>query len=248
MNTSEYERMFRLEDSYWWFAGRHRLVEGLLRNLFGSPDTDSDKLILDVGCGTGATSARLARWGRVVSVDFSPLALSFSRRRGLKQMVGADAMQLPFADAQFDLIVAMDMLEHLPDDEKALSEFQRVLKPGGCIIATVPAYMHLWSEHDVALMHFRRYTRAEFGERFIQAGLVIKKLSHTMMLLYPILAIQRRLAARKKPSDSPEAAMPHFPAPINAALTAMVSAENKLASKINFPFGVTILCIASRPD
>lgn len=240
MNTAEYERMYRLEDSYWWFVGRHRLIESLLRSYYGPPDNPESTLrLLDIGCGTGAMSARLARWGKVVSADFSPLALQFSRRRGLHNLVGADAMNLPFQGDQFDALVAMDMLEHLPDDNAALREFNRVLKPGGRVFATVPAYMHLWSDHDVSLMHHRRYVRAEMAERFATAGFKIEKLSHTMMLLYPVVAMQRRLNRTKS-------TLPQFAAPVNAALTSLFTAENAMAKHLNFPFGVTILCIARK--
>lgn len=249
MNTAEYERMYRLEDSYWWFVGRHRLVEALMRARYGVPGSPgaSQRTILDIGCGTGAMSARLQKWGRVVSADFSPLALQFSRRRGLSHLVGADAMRLPFVSSAFDALVAMDMLEHLPDDRAALCEFFRVLKPGGRVLATVPAYPHLWSEHDIALMHHRRYIRHELSERFAAAGFHLEKLSHTMLMLYPVVAMQRRLNAHKPPHDPPEAAMPIFPAPVNAALTSLLGAENTLARRLNFPFGLTILCIAAKP-
>jgi ubiquinone/menaquinone biosynthesis C-methylase UbiE len=249
MNTAEYERMYRLEDSYWWFVGRHRLIETLLTERYGPPGRPAEPLtILDVGCGTGAMSVRLKRWGRVVSADFSPLALEFSRRRGLTHLVGADAMRLPFASDRFDAVIAMDMLEHLPDDRRALCEFHRVLRPGGRVLATIPAYPHLWSEHDLALMHHRRYVRHEVAERFSAAGFHLEKLSHTMTLLYPIVTLQRRLNAKKPPHDPPEAAMPIFPAPVNAALTGLLTAENALARRLNFPFGVTILCIAAKPS
>ncbi len=247
MNTAEYERMYRLEDSYWWFVGRHRLIESLLATHYGEPKPEHKPLnILDIGCGTGAMSHRLTRWGQVVSADFSPLALQFSRRRGLHHLVGADAMNLPLAAKAFDTLVAMDMLEHLPDDKAALREFHRVLKPGGRVLLTVPAYSHLWSEHDVALMHFRRYVRSELREKFTDAGFRVEKLSHTMTTLYPIVAAQRKLNAKKPKSEHPEAAMPIFPPPINAALTGFLTAENALAKRVNLPFGVTILCVAAR--
>jgi ubiquinone/menaquinone biosynthesis C-methylase UbiE len=248
MNAAEYERMYRLEDSYWWFVGRHRLIEALMRRYYGPPNTGTaERALLDVGCGTGAMSARLAKWGRVVSADFSPLALSFSRRRGLNHLVGADAMHLPFGSDSFDALIALDLLEHLPDDQAAICEFHRVLKPGGRVLALVPAYRHLWSEHDVALMHHRRYIRRELSERFAAAGFQLEKLSHTMTLLYPLVSLQRRLNARKPPHDPPQAAMPLFPSPVNAALTQMVTVENALARRLDFPFGVSILCIARKP-
>ena len=248
MNAAEYERMYGLEDSYWWFVARHRLIEAMLRTRYGEPGAQPAPLtILDIGCGTGAMSARVARWGRVVSADFSPLALQFSRRRGLSNLVGADAMHLPLASNRFDVLVAMDMLEHLPDDKLALREFFRVLKPGGRVFATVPAYPHLWSEHDLALMHHRRYVRSELRDRFCEAGFQLEKLSHTMSLLYPLVAVQRRMNASKPPHDPPRAAMPLVSPPVNAALTRLLAAENALARHIDFPFGVTIVCVARKP-
>jgi ubiquinone/menaquinone biosynthesis C-methylase UbiE len=248
MNAAEYERMYRLEDTYWWFVGRHRLIEGLFHQYFGPPDSAASaaRTLLDVGCGTGAMSARLTRWGRVVSADFSPLALQFSHRRGLRHLVGADAMRLPFRSESFDAIIALDLLEHLPDDRAAMCEFFRVLKSGGRVFALVPAYRHLWSEHDLALMHHRRYIRRELAERFTAAGFHLEKLSHTMTLLYPLVSLQRRLNARKPPHDPPQAAMPLLPSPLNAALTQVVTAENALARRLNFPFGVSILTIARK--
>ncbi len=258
MNPGEYERMYRLEDTYWWFVGRHRLVEGLITERYGQPSASTSAstsasssrnplAILDVGCGTGAMSASLLRWGNVVSMDFSPLALQFSRRRGLKHLLGADAMKLPLAPGRFDLITVMDVLEHLPDDEAAMREFFRVLKPGGRVIATVPAYQHLWSEHDIALMHHRRYVRQQLGERFGRAGFRLEKLSHTMTALYPIVALQRRLNASKPPHDPPRAAMPIFPPPVNGMLTTLFCAENSVARTVDLPFGVTIMCVAQKP-
>ncbi|MCS6777664.1 MAG: class I SAM-dependent methyltransferase [Chloroherpetonaceae bacterium] len=249
MNVAEYERMYRLEDTYWWFVARHRLIQAILRQHYGIPRASCDqRLLLDVGCGTGAMSCYLSQWGKVVSADFSHLALQFSAQRGLKHLVGADAMRLPFRAATFDAIIALDLLEHLPDDRAALCEFHRVLKPDGMVCALVPAYPHLWSEHDIALMHHRRYVRRELGERFISAGFQIQKLSHTMTLLYPVVALQRRLLARKTPRIPPQAAMPCFPEPVNAALTWIVTAENALARRLNFPFGVSILCVACKSE
>lgn len=249
MNPGEYERMYRLEDTYWWFVGRHRLAEGLIAERYGRGGTQAEPLtMLDVGCGTGAMSARLTKWGEVVSMDFSPLALQFSRQRGLKHLLGADAMQLPLKSNHFDLITVMDVLEHLPDDRAALCEFFRVLKPGGRVIATIPAYKHLWSEHDIALMHHRRYVRAEVEERFQGAGFQVEKLSHTMTTLYPVVSLQRRLNAKKPPRDPPQAAMPLFPAPLNSLLTGLFTLENTLARHVNLPFGVTIFCVAQKPE
>src|SRR5262249_32298966 len=125
MNTEEYERMYRLEDSYWWFVGRHDLVLGFIVSLYGR---QSDLTILDIGCGTGAMSEKMRGRGLVVSADFSPRALKFAQRRSLEYLCTSDAMKLAFRDQSFDLVIAMDTLEHLPDDACALHEIHRVLK------------------------------------------------------------------------------------------------------------------------
>ncbi len=222
-------------------------MESELAALYGDPKRGGRVLaLLDVGCGTGAMSARVQRWGKVVSMDYSSLALQYCRRRGLQHLAQGDAMKLPFQTSSFDTILCMDVLEHLPDDVTALCEFLRVLKPGGRMLATVPAYPHLWSEHDTALMHYRRYLRPELSSRLKGCGFRIEKLSHTMMLLYPIVALQRRLNARKPPHDPPQAAMPIFPAPINTALTSLVTIENIFAKRFSLPAGLTILAIARK--
>lgn len=244
MNSEEYERMYRLEDSYWWFVGRHNLVLTFLRDLYANR---SDLAILDIGCGTGAMSEKLARYGKVVSADFSPLALQFSRRRTLTRLCTADAMRLPFRDNAFDLIVALDILEHLSDDQAALCEFQRVLKPGGRVVASVPAYQSLWSAHDVALMHFRRYTARQFHERFSTARLSVDKLSYAMTLLFPIVWIFRRASNLFRRKDArPKSSLVNVPGRLNRVLVRLLGAENSVIRRTNLPFGVTVFCVARK--
>ena len=234
--------MFALEDSYWWFVGRHDLVLGFVREVYGER---RDLRILDIGCGTGAMSRKLAPWGSVVSADFSPLALSYSRRRNLNLLCASDAMRLPFRDESFDLVVAMDILEHVSDDSAALSEIYRVLKPGGRIIATVPAYQSLWSGHDVALMHFRRYVAREVGERFAAAHLRTQKLSYAMTFLYPAVWLIRRLFWRR--TKNPSASIVSVPGWVNSLLVRILSAENALVRRVRLPFGVSVFGMAQRP-
>ncbi|MEP6754797.1 MAG: class I SAM-dependent methyltransferase [Chthonomonadales bacterium] len=241
MNAEEYTRMYQLEDSYWWFVGRHNLVLSFLNGVYSSR---KDLVILDIGCGTGAMSQKLAKFGQVVSADFSPLALEFSRKRGLTDLCAADAMRLPIQSQTFDLIIALDILEHLPDDEAALAEFQRILKPGGRVIATVPAYMSLWSGHDVALMHFRRYTASGFRERYVKAKLDVERLSYAMTFLFPVVWLVRRVFANK--NAPPKASLVHVPGIANKILVWLLSCENAVIRLVSLPFGVTVFCMARR--
>lgn len=240
MQTEEYERMYRLEDSYWWFVGRHNLVLGFVRRAY---DARKDLTILDLGCGTGAMSQKLKPWGTVISADYSPLALAFSRKRNLSMLCASDAMRLPFRDNSFDLVVAMDILEHLKDDSAALCEVHRVLKPGGRIIATVPAYQSLWSGHDVALMHFRRYVAREVKERFSAARLQTQKISYAMTFLYPAAWVVRRVFNRR---SDPRASLVNVPRWVNGILVRVLSAENAVVGRVALPFGLSVFCMARR--
>lgn len=239
MNVEEYEKMYRLEESYWWFVGRHDLVLGFMNRLYRGR---SDLSILDIGCGTGAMSRKLDRFGVVISADFSPLALEFGKRRELRRLCASDAMRLPFQSRSFDVVVALDVLEHVQDDRAALSEFHRVLKPNGRVIATVPAYPSLWSGHDVALMHFRRYVASEVRERFQAARFRIEKLTYAMTLLYPLVWVARRLSRRR--DGPPRSSLVSVPRTINRILVGLLAGENRLLRRIGLPFGVTVLCIA----
>ncbi len=241
MKTEEYERMFNLEDHYWWFVGRHRLVEGYIRAEFGNR---SDLTILDLGCGTGAMSKILTRWGTVISSDYSDCALNFCRRRGNLHLCAADAARAPFQSSRFDLIIALDILEHLPDDAAALKEIARLLKPNGVLMATVPAYSKLWSGHDVALMHYRRYCASEVRKRVIEAGLTVEKLTYTMTILFPLVWFFRRLLGRKGP---PRATLVMAPRLLNNLLTGLLAVENAATHWVTLPFGVTVFCVARRP-
>jgi len=245
MNIEEYERMFRLEDTYWWFVSRRRLIVGLVKRVF--PDR-KDLAILDIGCGTGATSRELRPFGTVISVDFTREALRFARMKGCHPLCQADAHRLPFADETFDLVVAMDIMEHLDDDRQALKECFRVLQPGGKAILTVPAHMTLWSEHDVALHHRRRYERREFAKRLQETGWRIARLSFTLMLFYPPIWAYRKIQQRLYPSPTPHATLiplPHF---LNRLLARLLDMENVLIhQKVDLPFGISLVCVAERP-
>jgi SAM-dependent methyltransferase len=242
MNPAEYERMFQNEDHYWWFVSRRELVVELVRRL-PLPEAPA---IIDVGCGTGATAAALQRFGTVTGVDMSPLALEFCRRRGLQGLRQGIAEALPVDDASADVIVATDILEHLDDDLVALREFRRVLRPGGHAVITVPAYQKLWSEHDEALMHRRRYLARQLRRQVDAAGFETVKLSYALAFLLP-LALTRLLKRRPRPGHVPEAQVVPVPAPVNAALVRFQRLETALLRRISLPCGLSVLAVIRKP-
>lgn len=243
MNPAEYERMYRYEDHYWWFVSRRELVDALVRRLPLSPEA----IIVDVGCGTGATAAQLRKYGMVIGVDISPLALSWSRQRGLNNLLLAAAERLPIARESADVVVATDILEHLDDDVAVLKEFYRALKPGGYVVVTVPAYSILWSEHDLALMHRRRYVARTLAQRSRSVGFEIVRLTYALFFLFPLALAMRLLKRRPPPGKEPEAQLPPLPEWLNRFLIRFQRIETSLLTHLRFPWGVSVVAVLRKP-
>jgi 2-polyprenyl-3-methyl-5-hydroxy-6-metoxy-1,4-benzoquinol methylase len=245
MEPEEYPKMRRLEDSYWWFVGRRALIRTLL-----DERVPRGSAFLDIGCGTGAMSQELQRRGFVASVDFEYMALQYIRTRGLKAPVQASAELLPFRSGVFDAVTALDVIEHLDDDAGAAREIERILKPGGIAFVTVPAFRFLWSEHDIALHHRRRYTARQIRSLFEQAGMDVEKVSYVMTALFPAVAgvrlAQKALGSGRKPIEKAKTTLPDVPGPFNGLLTGLLNAEARLVSKVNLPVGVSLVCVARK--
>lgn len=242
MNLPEYDRMYDNEDRYWWFVSRRELVVRLVRWV----GLKGPARLVDVGCGTGATAQALGQFGEVVGVDLSDRALSYCRRRGVERLVQGRVEALPLPSDQFDVLVATDIVEHLDDDLAGLKEFHRILKPGGRAVVTVPAYEFLWSEHDVALMHRRRYVARQLAQRAREAGFELDRLSYALCLLMPLAF--GRLLKRKPASDRPpEAQIKAVPAPVNKALILLQRFEAGLMRFLPLPFGLSVVAVLRKP-
>lgn len=245
MKSSELEKMARLEDWYWWFVGRRYIVRNLLQH-FWKPMA-KPPLILDLGCGTGGLFSLLRHFGRVIGLDASLSALQYACLRGGNALVSADGQRLPFTDATFDLVAVLDVLEHLEDDEQALREIWRVLKRGGAIVFTVPAFISLWSVHDIALAHRRRYSYGELKQKLQGTGFGIQKLSFAICPLLPVVFVFRKIQNWLMSSREPSTALIELPDPLNQLLIALLQAEAFLILKCFLPFGVSLVGIAKKP-
>ncbi|HEU0023810.1 MAG TPA: class I SAM-dependent methyltransferase, partial [Thermoleophilaceae bacterium] len=159
MEDRIYPLVYELEDRHWWFRGRRAVLRALIRRAGIQPR----RRVLDAGCGTGRNLQDYRLLGPAAGIDPSASAVEFCHGRGLTDVRQAGVEALPFDDAAFDLVFATDVLEHVDDDRAALHELRRVVAPGGLLVATVPAYMWLWTESDVALHHRRRYSRPELA-------------------------------------------------------------------------------------
>jgi SAM-dependent methyltransferase len=242
MELDEYRIMREAEEQHFWFRGSRSVifdwVDTALESIGGRPRT------LDVGAGTGGVLAGLSTRGDVWGVELNESGARYVAGRGLP-VVRARLPNLPFADASFDLAVSLDVFEHIDNDVAAMADVRRVLRPGGRLIATVPALRWLWSEHDEALHHFRRYHKADFASALQRAGFQIRRLSYyNATLLAPIAAA--RLAGNALRRIRPNRAAPSSdvsipPAPINDAFAALFGSERHLLKHLPLPIGASLI-------
>ena len=242
MRDDELERLASFEEWYWWHRARRSVVCRVLGRY-----VQPSARVLDVGCGTGATTAALRRFGSVIGLDMGLAALRHARARGLPVARGS-AEQLPLGDARLDAVVALDVLEHLDDDRRALREILRALRPGGVLLVTVPAYPFLWSSHDEALGHRRRYRLAELRDRISGAGFQIALCSYVMASVLPVAVVvrfaERLRPPRQRPSESGYIRLPRL---LNDALAQLTSLSGWLVGFMSLPFGLSVLAVGRRP-
>jgi SAM-dependent methyltransferase len=242
MRPINYEVMFDVEDDHWWFVGRRAIVfaqiEGALK-----PSPDSRR-ILDIGCGTGATLDHLKRLGEVQGIDLSQIPLSFSRRRGHHRVLCASATELPFENDSFELITALDVIEHLDDDIKGLGEIRRVLKPSAPAIIFVPAFQALWGPNDDQSGHKRRYRIDQLRSSVEAAGLRVERISYANIAMFLPILVGRRVLTYLGRNEQAENRINH--PLINKMLSHIFSSEANWLRRHSLPFGVSIICVARK--
>lgn len=249
MRPSELRKMRKLEDTYWWFVGRRRLV----RNLIGRFAPDQPRLILDAGCGTGGTLDQLRGMGELWGCDVAPEALAACRARGFDNINRSPVEELNYPDERFDVVISCDVIEHIEADRQALQEMARVLRPGGILVLTVPAHPRLWSAHDEALDHKRRYEAGVLRELVEGAGLDIELYSKAVAIAMPAIlgavAYRRLLRLFSGGSGEPaeQTALFELPRPLNRALIWLLDVEAWLMRYISLPLGASLVAVARKP-
>lgn len=243
MNEQEYHRMRAVEDGSWWFVGKRFLVETLIRR---AVPVGRGTRILDVGCGTGATLAMLAKLGDPVGSDVAPAALRLAAERKTALLCASDAQRLAFADGAFQVVTALDVIEHLDNPVGSLREMRRVCAPGGAVVITVPAHPFLWSDHDVALAHRRRYTTRLLREHVAAAGLQVERVSYGYAAFFLPALVLRRARRLCHGSRPPTADLGRTASPVNALLTAYMRLEARVLGVAGLPVGTSLLCVARK--
>ena len=243
MNDQEYEKLYKFEQYYWWHIGRKVILKSLLQRLL----VNKQGQILEIGCGTGGNLKILSNWGKTLGIDNSAKALDFCKKNGLDNILFENAEKMDFSGESFDLIVALDVLEHIKEDGKVVRKAWKALKQNGYFIITVPAYQFLWSEHDRALKHYRRYTASNLAKILQEANFNIIKMSYLVSFVFPFVFGYRMLRKILFPNNKKNLAYFSLPRPINNFFILLLQIENFLIRYINLPFGTSIICIAKKP-
>ena len=241
MMPHTYPILYEVEESHWWYTGRRRIIAGFVKEICARIDGRCPR-ILDVGCGTGANLVMLSKFGDAEGVDISPDALAFCRERGLNQVHLGAADKLPFEAGAFDLVTALDVVEHIDDDVAGLREMRRVLRPGGHILIFVPTFMFLWGVQDEVSHHRRRYRLPALRQAVTAAGFEVERTTYANITFFGPILLVRKLMRLTGIRTATENSI-NVPA-LNGVLGHLLGAESTVLRYINLPFGVSGLCVA----
>jgi SAM-dependent methyltransferase len=240
MERVVYRQMAELDQRHWWYRARREILADLIRREAMPP---SGAQILEIGCGTGHNLAMLGQFGTVDGIELDDEARGVAEQRLGRKVMNAPLPELAgIGDRRYDLIAALDVIEHVDDDAAAIAAIAGKLKPAGKLVMTVPAHRWMWSAHDVVNHHKRRYSKAAVDRLVESSPLRLDKSGYFNSLLFP-LAIAERLASKLRGKEDADVKLP--PRPLNAALEAVFAAERHLVGRVPLPPGLSLFAVAS---
>ena len=241
MDRNVYLRMSDLDSAHWWFVARRQILADQIAQL----GLGSEPRLLEVGCGPGGNLKMLAQFGRLEAFEMDDEARKLaSERSGIDVAYGRLPDKFEFPPASYDLVAAFDVVEHVEEDREAVQAMAKLLRPGGRLMITVPAYQWLWSHHDERHHHWRRYRSAQIRTLVEEAGLKVDKLSYYNTLLFPLIIAVRFLKKLTGREDVPD---DRIPGPVTNSLLRKIFASERFWLRAgSFPAGVSILCLARK--
>jgi SAM-dependent methyltransferase len=227
------------QPDYWWYRARAELLRAAIGRHLGRPAS-----VLDVGSADGPSVGWLSTAARRVALDIDPRGLAPGD-------VCASAMQLPFADATFDVVAAFDVVEHCEPEATVLSELARVLTPGGRLLVSVPAYQWAWTEFDVQNRHHRRYTRRRLVAAVEACGLDVVRATYLFAGTFPFFAADRlrsRVRSDGSRAGSADAApqLPETGPVVEKLLMSASGLDRWLLPRCDLPFGSSVVVVAEK--
>ncbi len=253
MEASVYQEFLELEQGHWWFRGRRAIFISLL-DTYLRRERIGERLIMDLGCGVGGMLGPLGAYGRVIGTDVTLTGLMHCAERDFDRLVACNGPYGCFADETLDCITAFDALEHIEDDVGSMREIHRMLKPGGLLVASGPAYQFLFSQQDRVTHHVRRYTLGDMQAKARSVGFEIVKASYINFLLFPgilpaVLAM-KAWQSLSKPADAGAGSNVGIPIPtwMNEVLTSIFSSEATLLKALSAPAGHSLVMVARKPS
>ena len=240
MERVVYDRMAELDELHWWYKARRRVLQALIERKVQPP---ADDQVLEVGCGTGHNLKMLEGFGSVDAIEVDAEARSVAEKR-LGRAVSASP--LPELDGigrrHYDLVAALDVVEHVPDDRATVDALASCLKPGGKLLVTVPAHQWMWSAHDELNHHLRRYSKSGLTKLIDGSPLRLEAIGYFNSLLFP-LAVGARLASKVTGRGGDDDALP--PRPVNYLFERVFAAERRLIGRVPLPPGLSLFAVAS---
>lgn len=244
MKKTEQEIFNSIGKDYWWLAGKYDIIADLISRYINKPSSERRK-ILDFGCGPGHIADYLTPYGELYGLDFSEDAIRLAKDRGYTNLLVSQGERTPYSDGTFDAIIAIDVLEHIEKDTDAMIEMRRILKPGGQIFFSLPAYKFLWGYHDTMYGHFRRYTVKEISKKFIASGFDVPQVSYVEPIFIFPLFFLRKIKDKLKMRKDDFSILPPW---LNNLLRKMIGSEKYILRFGNIPFGVSIVGVVNKND
>lgn len=248
MQQDYYKEYYDLERNHWWFVAREKIISNFIKKLITDKYLENKYLkILNVGCSTGRSSEYLSKFGNVVSIEYDKYCCEFTTEKTGLEIINGSITELPFQDKSFDLVCAFDVIEHVDDDQLAVFEMKRVAKNNGIVFITVPAFMSLWSHHDVVNHHFRRYKLQQIDALFNDVNDGKKRfMSYFNFFLFTPIYLVRVISKYFKSDKNRPGSGSDFetfkPGIMNDLLYKVMHFESNLINrKIKLPFGVSLL-------
>jgi len=247
MRAEDFELLYRLEETYWWFVAMRRITDTISKSQLRKPDVR----ILDAGCGTGYNLGYYSSGDSrdVYGLDIADAALQGARKRGFRKIAQASITDIPFKSNTFDLVFSFEVVTQTPYEfhDAEMREMHRVLKPGGFLFIRVPAFRWLWSSHDEELQVRYRYQREELSKKLADAGFKVEWSSYVNGFLFPVILLRRFLKRVGIGGGTDVKPLPRGLKWLDPVFRGILLREaNWFESGRRLPFGLSLICYARK--